>query len=250
MYYEIGKDLYSLQQGSLSISEYYGKMRRLWEDLHEIEGYPECTCGILEKCSCNLLKKVIDAENRRRLVQFLMGVDSAYDHLKQMLLAQDPLPAVNHALSRLIQAERQKKLSDFDVASEDTSALMVTRSYQSFNSPKQQFNGGYTVQNKEQKRDFRDVKRTKAQGSLFCRYYKKDNHEIENCYKLKNKEKYNKPVDNRFAATCVMEERQIDPLEFEHHKDQPVAPRGHIDEEYLLHMIQKVVKNIYRLLIM
>ncbi|XP_074318086.1 uncharacterized protein LOC141654871 [Silene latifolia] len=68
MYYEIGKDLYNLQQGSMSIAEYYGKMKHLWEELQNIEGIPECVCEVLEKCSCSLLKKFIEAENNRRLI--------------------------------------------------------------------------------------------------------------------------------------------------------------------------------------
>ncbi|KAK9740849.1 hypothetical protein RND81_03G065400 [Saponaria officinalis] len=251
MHYEIGKELYNLQQGNLSISEYYGKMRRLWEDLLDIEGYPECSCGILEKCTCNLLKKVVDAENRRRLIQFLMGADSAYDQIKQLLLAQDPLPTINHALSRLIQAERQRKFSDFAVMTEESSALLVHKNYQSPVQKQFSHNMSYQ-QNKDQRKDYRDTRRIR--GTLYCKYCKKDNHDIENCYRLKNKEKYNQntrfsggPSGNRFAAYAV-EDKMNEPLEFEddHRAGSQGASQANpvINEDYIMSIVQKAMKGM------
>ncbi|KAK9668788.1 hypothetical protein RND81_13G086700 [Saponaria officinalis] len=91
--------------------EYYGRMKQIWEDIQNIEGFPECSCGVLKQCTCNLLKKVVDADNKRMLIQLLMGLDMSYDHVRSVLLAQDPLTSINHAFSQMLQAERQRKLT-------------------------------------------------------------------------------------------------------------------------------------------
>jgi len=40
-------------------------------------------------------------------------------------------------------------------------------------------------------------------GELFCRYCKKKNHEIENCYKLQNKEKRNKDKGKSDSSASI-----------------------------------------------
>ncbi|XP_074318134.1 uncharacterized protein LOC141654926 [Silene latifolia] len=215
-YYEIGKELYNLQQGNLSMAEYYGRMKYLWEELQNIEGILECVCGVLEKYSCSMIKRFIEAENNRRLIQFLMGVDPAYDTLRQLLLAHDPLPTLNQAFSRLLQAESQRSVTVKVPPVEESTALYAAKNF-----------------NQRKNKDYRDFKKPKVYNKegkeeevskpMFSRYCKKDNHNIKNCRQLKYKRRqqggqgrrsYGNPGNSGFAA-FASEESPDDPLELD-----------------------------------
>ncbi|XP_074318133.1 uncharacterized protein LOC141654924 [Silene latifolia] len=295
-YFEIGKELYNLQQGNLSMAEYYGRMKYLWEELQNIEGIPECVCGVLEKCSCSMIKRFIEAENNRRLIQFLMGVDPAYDTLRQLLLAHDPLPTLNQAFSRLLQAESQRSVSLKVSPVEESTALYVAKNFnqRSFNTSRGASSNATrnVFPGSTENKDYRDFKKPKVYNKegkeeevskpMFCRYCKKDNHNIENCRQLEYKRRqqggqegrsYGNPGNSRFAA-FASEESPDDPLEldknsmmqyrpsFSHQSDNnnfvsragqgqgqgqsahpSVYPMG-IDENYLASVIQRVVKNM------
>ncbi|KAK9705495.1 hypothetical protein RND81_07G061300 [Saponaria officinalis] len=237
IYFELGKELYNTQQGNMSITDYFGKLKRIWEDIQELDGVPECTCGAVKTCSSNLLKRILYSDNKRKLVQFLMGVDPAYEVINQNLLTMDPLPSINQAFSRLVQAERQRKINSSIHPTEDSSALAASRGSQQFYASGKssrpiddQTRGSY-------RKDFRDAKKQKT---LFCRYCKKEGHEIEFCSRLKNRNKrseypghYN---NNRFASNVEGE------VLLDHPLGQEDQPTNKIDDNFLLAVAQKVLQ--------
>ncbi|KAK9734593.1 hypothetical protein RND81_04G150400 [Saponaria officinalis] len=245
LYFELGKELYNTQQGNLSIADYFGKLKRIWEDIQELEGFPECSCGVVKTCSCNLLKRMVDADNKRKLVQFLMGVDPAYEAISQNLMTMDPLPSINQAFSRLVQAERQRRICSLSYAPEDSNALAVYRDSQHFQAHTKQ---GYQppvhshVQMKDvqmkgtYKKEYRDPKKQKM---LFCRYCKKEGHEIEFCFRLKNRNKrpeYAGNYSNKFASNVEGEQSPDHPLA----KEQVTLPQ--IDDGFLMAVAQRVLQ--------
>ncbi|KAK9677040.1 hypothetical protein RND81_11G118100 [Saponaria officinalis] len=229
LYFELGKELYNTQQGNLSIANYFGKLKRIWEDINDIEGFPECTCNAIKSCSCNLLKRFADAENKRKLVQFLMGVDPAYEAINQNLLTMDPLPTINQAFSRLVQAERQRKVCTTTNTTGESSALAVrsTQQFPAQNKASYHYDEGFK----------KDAKKARI---LFCKYCKKEGHGIDFCYKLKNKNKrqdtgtYNGA--NRFASNVEEEKDQDHPLVKEHN-NQP-----QFDDTFLMAVAQRVLQ--------
>lgn len=44
MLYQNQREISSISQGNLSVSEYYIKLKRLWEELTFLMPIPECTC--------------------------------------------------------------------------------------------------------------------------------------------------------------------------------------------------------------
>ena len=40
-----------IEQGNQSITEYY-----------ILKGFPNCSCGAITKCGCNLLKRILEAD--------------------------------------------------------------------------------------------------------------------------------------------------------------------------------------------
>ncbi|XP_074271063.1 uncharacterized protein LOC141594984 [Silene latifolia] len=77
--YQLKKDLGQISQDNASLVEYYSKLNNVWEDLDAIDLIPYCSCGALNACSCQLLKRIMDRETNSKLIHFLMGLNKAFD---------------------------------------------------------------------------------------------------------------------------------------------------------------------------
>src|SRR5262249_39713524 len=44
------------------------------------------------------------------LIQFLMGLNDAYDHIRNQILLKDPLPTVNKAYSMILRIDKQREI--------------------------------------------------------------------------------------------------------------------------------------------
>ncbi|XP_057251309.1 uncharacterized protein LOC130591658 [Beta vulgaris subsp. vulgaris] len=64
--YSLKKEVNGLQQNNLSVDAYYGKLKRYWDELNNIEGFPYCECGAMSKCTCNILKKLAERAAKKR----------------------------------------------------------------------------------------------------------------------------------------------------------------------------------------
>lgn len=95
--YQLHRNISLISQDNDPLSLYFSKLKKLWDELQDVDSVPLCACGALDKCKCNLLKKLQEKESRNQLIQFLMGLNSRYDSVKGQILAMDPLPSVNRA---------------------------------------------------------------------------------------------------------------------------------------------------------
>jgi len=56
--YQLHRELTLLMQDNDPVSVYFSKMKKIWDELQDLDGLPQCTCGIMTKCTCNLGKKL------------------------------------------------------------------------------------------------------------------------------------------------------------------------------------------------
>ncbi|KAK9733973.1 hypothetical protein RND81_04G104900 [Saponaria officinalis] len=184
--YQLRKDMMQINQGDDSVAEYYSCLKSVWEDLKSLDGLPDCSCGILSKCSCNLLKKVVDRENKHMLIDFLMGLDKKYDDIRGQILAMDPLPSVNQAFSKIHQAELQKSISN-TINSGDLDGVAMAVQY---STDVHQFSGKSSAQYSQRhpanvwRRDSKKPRHDRS--TYFCDFCKKSGHTKEFCYKLRD----------------------------------------------------------------
>ncbi|KAF7836291.1 uncharacterized protein G2W53_011150 [Senna tora] len=89
-FYQLQQDLASLRQGGDSVTSYYNKIHRFWDEIHRLRPVPRCICG---KCRCEFNKKLDALEADTRLVQFLMGLNQRFENIRSQILALDPLPS-------------------------------------------------------------------------------------------------------------------------------------------------------------
>ena len=64
-----------------------------------------CTCA---KCECEVNNKLQKYIEERKLIQFLMGLNSSYTDIRGNILMIVPFPTVSQAYSLLVQEKRQR----------------------------------------------------------------------------------------------------------------------------------------------
>lgn len=110
--YEFHRTLMATVRNDDFIVEYYNKLKRVWDQLQVLEPLPDCTCGVLVKCSCGFLKKLVEADQLKKLIQFVAALNKSYDQAKINILSMDPLPPVNRVYHMLQQIERQNFIAN------------------------------------------------------------------------------------------------------------------------------------------
>ncbi|XP_060209248.1 uncharacterized protein LOC132636409 isoform X2 [Lycium barbarum] len=100
--YQIQKEINDLSQGSLDITGYYTKLKKLWEELSNLNAKSRCTCN----CTCGAKESMHKAEQDRRLIKFLMGLNEVYTVMRGSTLIMNPLPSLAQAFPILGQDEK------------------------------------------------------------------------------------------------------------------------------------------------
>ncbi|XP_070021411.1 uncharacterized protein [Nicotiana sylvestris] len=104
--YQLQKEINDLTQGSLDVTGYYTKMKKLWEELHTLNANTQCNC----QCICGAKANMYKEEQDRRLIQFLMGLNEVYTVIRGSILMMNPLPTIAQVFSILIQEEKQREV--------------------------------------------------------------------------------------------------------------------------------------------
>ena len=102
--HQLKREITLANQGSQSVTEYFTKLKTLWDELGAYLALPNCSCTK----ELNL-SKFFESE---RVHQFLMGLDTEqFSIVRSNLLAMEPLPTLNRAYAAVLREERQQALS-------------------------------------------------------------------------------------------------------------------------------------------
>nr|KYP54541.1 Retrovirus-related Pol polyprotein from transposon TNT 1-94 [Cajanus cajan] len=141
---DIWKDLKSrYSQGDKSVSEYFTKLRVMWDEIESYRPDPRCTCK--QKCACDALKIVMERKKQDQVMQFLGGLNETFSNVKSNILMMDPMPAISKVFSYAVQQERQ--IIGSDMYSSSINAA------------------------------------TSNKSNVSCTYCEKDYHTVDKCYK-------------------------------------------------------------------
>ncbi|XP_074300694.1 uncharacterized protein LOC141631996 [Silene latifolia] len=92
------------QRKGMFVTEYYGKLKSLWDAFTIYELPIACKCG---RCTCDIASQAIKRLDNERLHQFFMGLDrSLYGTLHNQQFQLDPLPTLNRGYHAMLQVER------------------------------------------------------------------------------------------------------------------------------------------------
>nr|KYP40646.1 hypothetical protein KK1_038000 [Cajanus cajan] len=95
----------SMQQGELIITEFFTKLRVVWDELENFRPDPICICSI--KCSCKVSSIIAQQKLEDRAMQFLRGLNDQYNNVRSHVLLMDPLPPISKIFSYIAQQECQ-----------------------------------------------------------------------------------------------------------------------------------------------
>lgn len=93
--YQLQKEITDLSQGTLDITDYYTKMKILWEELNILNVAAKCTCQCIRGAKYNMHK----VEQDRRLIQFLMGLNEVYTVVRGSILMMNQLLNIAQSFS-------------------------------------------------------------------------------------------------------------------------------------------------------
>ncbi|KAL5131997.1 Retrovirus-related Pol polyprotein from transposon RE1 [Glycine soja] len=121
--FQLKHELITLQQGSMSVSSFYSKLRSLWESLSELKPSHSCTCGGI--------KPWYDFEQPEYAMQFLVGLNEFFSTIRGQILSMDPFPSATKDFALIVQEEKQKEVG---ASTSGTSASEVSHAFAFKNS--------------------------------------------------------------------------------------------------------------------
>ncbi|KAK3003919.1 hypothetical protein RJ639_019044 [Escallonia herrerae] len=161
--YDLKRSVALLQQEKSAISTYYGKLKGVWNELHNLRPIPVCTCGAGKK-----MQKMREEE---KVFNFLMGLDDTYKTARSQILSIDPLPGLARAYAVAAQEEKQQVVAVVRVPTIEATTLLAK-------APHMRHGG-------DQKIDRRgENSRERRHGGLHCTQCNRSNHSRENCYEI------------------------------------------------------------------
>ncbi|XP_058212843.1 uncharacterized protein LOC131324747 isoform X2 [Rhododendron vialii] len=117
MLFKLKREISHLTQENMSVSQYFTRLKTLWDEQSSYIALPACTCGAI--------KAVSDVYHQDRVLQFLQGLDSSYSNLRSQLLLLEPLPSVQKIYSLIQQEEKQRELHHAPAMVPEAAALIV-----------------------------------------------------------------------------------------------------------------------------
>ena len=93
------KDLASISQGVLSVSDYFTNLSSLWDEIHNFNPLSIRSC---EKCVCHVNDKISNLHHRETIMQLLMGLNDSFSQIRGQILLMDSIPPVDKVYSLLI----------------------------------------------------------------------------------------------------------------------------------------------------
>lgn len=158
---------------------YFHKLKGLWDEYDVLEPAVSCVCGAH--------KLQVENDQKRKLLQFLMGLHESNATIRGQILMMQPLPSVSQAFAFVKRDERSRQgysslinaaspFANALVSGPDSSAAAVNKRFGQNKSP------------------------NVHKPSIKCAYCNFNGQTKENCYKLigypPNWKKKDKPVSN------------------------------------------------------
>ncbi|KAI5319022.1 hypothetical protein L3X38_038730 [Prunus dulcis] len=114
------------KQGRQSVSQYYTKLKSLWDELGSYQSMSHCTYGAL---------KVLQAQDdEKQVIQFFMGLNDSYTVIRDHILLMQSVPSVKKAYFMIMQEEQQCEVGEHN-SSDVAHAMNVSNSNKSHKPP-------------------------------------------------------------------------------------------------------------------
>ncbi|XP_059306488.1 uncharacterized protein LOC132057923 [Lycium ferocissimum] len=164
-------------------------MKKLLEEMNNLSTKHVCN----SQCVCGAKELMYKAEQDRRLIQFLMGLNVVYTIIRGSILMMNPLPSMGQAFALLVQEEKKRELRPDNQLFTESTALVASTSGTK-NQRIDHTTGNYVnhvalIASSSGTRNFRtNYTRGNYNGNnrskLFCEHCRKPGHTKDRCYKI------------------------------------------------------------------
>lgn len=100
--FQLRRELMNVNQGHLSISSYFTKLKIIWDELSNYRSM--CSCG---KCTRRGSKALVEHYHIKYAMSFFMGLNESFAHVKGQLFLMDPISSINKVFALISQEEHQ-----------------------------------------------------------------------------------------------------------------------------------------------
>lgn len=104
---DIKQQIFAETQGSQSVSDYYTKLKQLWEELKNHESPYTCCCSLSQ---CASLKRIIERDEQDHILKFLTGLNDTFTATRGQILMMEPRPNISKVFNLVCQEERQRSM--------------------------------------------------------------------------------------------------------------------------------------------
>ncbi|XP_031396885.1 uncharacterized protein LOC116207907 [Punica granatum] len=160
--HQLKTEICLLRQEKKSVSEYYSKLKSLWDELDLYLNLPVCSCDAGAQLAAH--------KEKERVHQFLIGLNPDFSTIRSQILSMDPLPTVNRAHSMAAHDETQRLITQ----SRDSSSEALGFAAKIAN----EFGGANPNFVGTNRGDF------KPRGRPFCDFCGRNGHHRATCYQL------------------------------------------------------------------
>ncbi|XP_061367193.1 uncharacterized protein LOC133310301 [Gastrolobium bilobum] len=162
-------ELYRLRQGDSSVSDYYTRIKILWDELEALQPTPTCTC--VRPCY-SIASDVKNIREKDYSIRFLKGLNDQFSNVRSQIMLMNPLPLVNRVFSLIMQQERQLHLEG---------VFNNQEVHKAFYNSNEQVQGRVRFQARGRGRGSFTGK-GRSGSSRLCTYCGKTSHIVETCF--------------------------------------------------------------------
>lgn len=98
--YQLHREICTIHQGNSTVSNYFTKLRLLWDKFDAFVPSPSC--------NCDKSRTYVDHMAYLRLFAFLMGLSEVYGQARSQILMMNPLPNVSKTYAMIMADESQR----------------------------------------------------------------------------------------------------------------------------------------------
>ncbi|KAK4261341.1 hypothetical protein QN277_004353 [Acacia crassicarpa] len=102
---DLQEEIQTLKQGDLSVSDYFTKLKILWDEFLVLRPLLSCTCNPC--CKCGVAETYRQHIEQDYVIRFLKGLSDRFSAVKSQIMLIHPLPNINRVFSLVTQQERE-----------------------------------------------------------------------------------------------------------------------------------------------
>ncbi|XP_072087345.1 retrovirus-related Pol polyprotein from transposon RE1 [Arachis hypogaea] len=106
---ELQEELYGTRQGEMSVTQYFTKLKSLWEEFDDFRPIPPCNCESVCTCGLGEMRKYRMEDH---VTRFLRGLNEQFANVRAQVMLMEPLPDLKAVFSMMTRQERQNQTMD------------------------------------------------------------------------------------------------------------------------------------------